>query len=221
MLDASFYTNSLSNSQSDDTDSTQTDTIPSYRHSDSIDGLPDSQTRSHCFDNENYNGGAADNTVNQSQQSHVIDAGTAAVAGDTLKSSFRKCQSCVYLSATTTTDKLQNVVIDNPNYCGGTCTHHHRNTIQIPIASSAITFTIPTPTVVYMAVKQDQHFVAYLRRIFNRWKVISICFVSLVTRSFSFRSVFICIYGFVLVLLRLYFEELFVSNTLFQTILNS
>lgn len=73
-------------------------------------------------------------------------------------SSFRKCQSYVHL--TKATEKLQTSLID--------CTEH----------SERLRKTASTPNAIYMAIKQEHHFLL-MHRIFKRCKVILILFDSI------------------------------------------
>lgn len=81
-------------------------------------------------------------------------------------SSFRKCKSYVHL--TKATEKLQTSLID--------CTEH----------SERLRKTASTPNAIYMAIKQEHHFLL-MHRIFNRCKVILILFD-------SFWSLCLCVY---------------------------
>lgn len=78
--------------------------------------------------------------------------------------SVRKCKSVIQLAMN---DKTQSLLYGN----FAENKKLNRHSIQIPTAASTITLTIPTPTTVYIAIKQDNFLLSYLQRVFSQSKV--------------------------------------------------
>lgn len=93
---------------------------------------------------------------------------------------FRKSHSVVQLPTCPVSPTQSNQALLSPVLAA---TRKTMSTIQIPIAASAITLTLPTPTAVIIALKKENFASFYLHRIFHHCKV-----------NFSFSPLIRCLY---------------------------
>lgn len=83
---------------------------------------------------------------------------------DSSSQHIRKCQSVIQLTSSGHS-------LLNADQCH--LNRKHRHTIQIPVAASRIRLTIPTPSSVLMAIKQENFLATHLKRLFVRCQVIN------------------------------------------------